>query len=70
MNFVLMILILATNGDQMARPVIDHVEFATERLCEIAATEFKRTVEQDYQQEQLPNVDPEILVTTKCVRVI
>lgn len=65
MNSILMILILATNGDQMARPVIDHVEFTSKRLCEIAATEFKRTVEQDYQ-----NVDPKILVTTACVRKI
>lgn len=70
MYFVLMILILVVNGDQLTRPVIDHVEFATSRLCEIAATEFKRNVEQDYQQEQLRYVDPEVIVTTKCVRTV
>ena len=67
MKSILIILILVANGDQLTRPVIDHIEFDTEQLCEVAATEFKRTVERDYQQEQLRYIDPEVIVTAKCV---
>ena len=57
MKFMLIILILVANGDRLTQPVTDHIEFETERLCEAAATEFKRVVEHDYQQEQLRYVD-------------